>query len=66
MNKVAIKLCANELLSAKELLDELLECKELKLVTSDTSSEGMLPNYLINTLIYYFLRTSKIPQFNNL
>ena len=54
------------ILSAKELFDELLELKELKLVTSDTSSEGMLPNYLINTLIYYFLRTSKIPQFNNL
>lgn len=66
MNKVAIKLCANELLSAKELLDELLECKELKLVTSDTSSEGMLPNYLIKTLIYFFLRTSKIPPFNHL
>jgi len=59
MNKIAAKLCANELISAKELLDELLEIKELKLITSDTTSESLIPSYLIKTLIYFFLKTSK-------
>ena len=35
MNKIAVRLCANDLVSAKELLDEFLELKELKLMTSD-------------------------------
>ena len=35
MNKIAVRLCANDLVSAKELLDEFLEFKELKLMTSD-------------------------------
>ena len=59
MNKIAVKLCANELLSAKELLDELLEIKELKLITSDITSDSLIPSYLIKTLIYFFLKTSK-------
>jgi hypothetical protein len=59
MNKIAVKLCANELISAKELLDELLEIKELKLITSDITSESLIPGYLIKTLIYFFLKTSK-------
>jgi hypothetical protein len=35
MNKAAIKLCANDLIGAKEALDELLESQDLKLVTAD-------------------------------
>ncbi len=64
MNKIAVKLCANELISAKELLDELLEIKELKLIASDITSESLIPSYLIKTLIYFFLKTSKRSDFN--
>ena len=57
MNKAAVKLCSNDLIGAKEALDELLEISDLKLVGADQTSASILPAHLINILIYFFLRT---------
>jgi hypothetical protein len=58
-NQAAIKLCSNDILGAKETLDELLAALDLKLVTNLNSSESILPQYLIQILVYFFLKTSK-------
>ncbi len=58
-NQAAIKLCSNDILGAKETLDELLAALDVKLVTNLNSSDSILPQYLIHTLVYFFLKTSK-------
>lgn len=45
------------MVGAKEALDEALEAGDFKLVTSDATSETMLPAFLISTLVYFFLKT---------
>lgn len=59
VNQAAVKLCANDIIGAKETLDELLTILDVKLVTTENSSDSLLPQYLIHTLIYFFLKTSK-------
>lgn len=63
VNQAAVKLCANDILGAKDTLDELMALLDVKLVTTVSSSDSMLPQYLIHTLVYFFLKTSKLcPQ----
>lgn len=59
VNQAAVKLCANNILGAKETLDELMTQLDVKLVTTVSSSDSMLPQYLVHTLVYFFLKTSK-------
>jgi hypothetical protein len=61
LNQIAVKYCANDILGAKDSLDQLLTSLELKLVTFSSSSDQNLPNYIVQTLVYFFLRTSKLP-----
>lgn len=44
-------------MGAKQILDESLEANELKIITTDSTSASLLPGFLINTLVYFFLRT---------
>jgi len=59
VNQAAVKLCANDILGAKDTLDELMTQLDIKLVTNNSSSDSILPQYLIHTLVYFFLKTSK-------
>jgi hypothetical protein len=43
VNLAAVKLCANDIIGAKEVVDELLHQLDVKLVNPDSSSESMLP-----------------------
>jgi hypothetical protein len=61
VNQAAVKLCANDILGAKDTLDELLNQLNVKLVTPVSSSDTILPQFLIHTLVYFFLKTSKLP-----
>lgn len=66
VNQVAVKLCENDILGAKDQIDEMLTSLDLKLVNSQTTSESLIPQYLIHTLVYFFLKTSKLFSFLNL
>ena len=59
MNKSAIMLCQGDLISAKNQLDEILEDQNLKVVHTDQSNSEIIPDYLINLLLYFLLVTSK-------
>jgi hypothetical protein len=43
VNQAAVKLCENDILGAKDTIDELLSSLDLKLVTTSTSSDSLLP-----------------------
>ena len=58
VNQAAVKLCANDILGAKETLDELLSTLDVKLVTTVSSSDSILPEYLVHILVYFYLKTS--------
>ena len=57
MNKVAILLCAGDLFNAKQSLDELLCDENLPLITQNMASDGVIPSYLVQQLVYFFLKT---------
>ena len=63
VNLAGAKLCQNDILGAKETLDELLNSLDVKIVTQDKSGDSMLPAYAIHSLIYLFLKTSKLKLF---
>ena len=59
MNKAAILLCKDDLIGVKTHLDQMLSDMDLRVITLDQSSEGMIPDYIINLLVYFLLKTSK-------
>ena len=63
MNKAAIMLCQGDLVSAKNQLDELLEDQNLRVIQSDQTSSDLIPDYLVNLLVYFLLVTSKFSFF---
>jgi hypothetical protein len=65
LNQVSVKLCENDILGAKDQIDELLTSLDIKLVNSQSSSESLIPQYLIHNLVYFFLKTSKTRSPNN-
>lgn len=62
INQVAVKLCENDILGAKDQIDEMLAALDLKLVIQAGNNQ-LIPQYLINTLVYFFLKTSKSSDF---
>ncbi len=52
-------LCQGDLSAAKTQLDELLEDQNLRVIHTDQSGSEMIPDYLINLLLYFLLVTSK-------
>lgn len=63
MNKAAIMLCQGDLVAAKNQLDELLEDQNLRVVQTDPSQNELIPDYLVNLLVYFLMVTSKYPLF---
>ena len=59
MNKAAVMLCQGDLLAAKNQLDELLEDQNLRVVWTDLSANDLVPDYLVNLILYFLLVTSK-------
>ena len=59
MNKAAILLCKDDLVGVKMHLDQMLSDMDLRVITLDQSSAGMIPDYIINLLVYFLLKTSK-------
>lgn len=57
MNKAAIMLCQGDLVAAKNQLNELLEDQNLRVVHTEASADGMIPDYLIKTLVYFLIVT---------
>lgn len=42
---------------AKNTFDQVLEALELKLQTTDHDSKNILPAYLVNLLVYFYIKT---------
>jgi hypothetical protein len=58
-------MCAGQMDQAKQAFDQVLEALELKVQTTDLESKHLLPTYLVNLLVYFYIKTSKIPLFTN-
>ena len=59
MNKAAIMLCQGDLVAAKNQLDELLEDQNLRVIQTDPNQNELIPDYLVNLLVYFLMVTSK-------
>ena len=66
MNKAAIMLCQGDIIAAKTQLNELLDDQNLRIVQTENTSDGMIPDYLIKTLVYFLIVTSKYQTLLNL
>lgn len=51
-------MCAGNLDQAKIYFDQVLEALELKLQTTDMESKHLLPSYLVNLLVYFYIKIS--------
>lgn len=45
---------------AKNTFDQVLEALDLKLQTTDSDSKNMLPAYLVNLLVYFYIKTKNL------
>ena len=59
MNLSAITICSGNLDQAKAHFDQALSVLELKIQTTDMDSKNLLPSYLVNHLIYFYIKTIK-------
>lgn len=57
INISAVHMCAGQMDQAKFTFDQVLEALELKLQTTDPDSKNLLPDYLVNLLVYFFIKT---------
>ncbi|CDW85417.1 ccr4-not transcription complex subunit 10 isoform x4 [Stylonychia lemnae] len=57
VNICAIQMSAGNMDQAKLAVDQVLETLELKLQTTEMESKYLLPSYLINLLIYFYMKT---------
>ena len=62
MNKAAILLCKDDLVGVKNHLDSMLSEQNLRVITVEQNSEAMIPDYMVNILVYFLLKTSKLLQ----
>ena len=42
---------------AKQTIDQALEALELKLQTTEQESKQLMPAYLVNLLVYFYMKT---------
>lgn len=59
LNQSAIHMCAGQFDQAKQCIDQVLEGMELKLQTTEHEAKLMLPSYIVNILVYFYIKTSK-------
>lgn len=50
-------MCSGHMDQAKLTFDQVLEALELKVQTTDTDSKNLLPDYLVNLLVYFYIKT---------
>lgn len=50
-------MCAGQMDQAKLAFDQVLEALELKVQTTDPDSKNLLPDYLVNLLVYFYIKT---------
>ena len=65
INISAVQMCAGQMDQAKQAFDQVLEALELKVQTTDLESKHLLPTYLVNLLVYFYIKTSKLPLITN-
>jgi hypothetical protein len=53
-------MCAGQMDQAKNTFDQVLEALDLKLQTTDSDSKNMLPAYLVNLLVYFYIKTKNL------
>jgi hypothetical protein len=63
INTAAVMLCKGNLVTAKELLEVVLDELEMKVVVNSHESKHILPTYLVSILVYLILKTSKFATF---
>eukprot|EP00347_Sterkiella_histriomuscorum_P018969 403343469 len=56
INISAINICAGDMDQAKATFDQALEALELKLQTTEMESKNLLPSYLVNLLVYFYIK----------
>ncbi len=66
INIAANRLCTNDIIGSKEVIDELLKSLDVKLVTPNSTSDSLLPLCLQHTLIYFFLKTKNFKMVRQL
>ena len=59
INHSAVHMCAGNMEQAKHAFDSVLEQLELKVQTTELDSKHLLPSYLVNLLIHFYVKTSK-------
>ena len=57
INISAVNMCAGQMDQAKLAFDQVLEALELKVQTTDPDSKNLLPDYLVNLLVYFYIKT---------
>lgn len=57
INISAVQMCAGQMDQAKVAFDQVLEALELKIQTTDSDSKNLLPDYLVNLLVYFYIKT---------
>ena len=57
INISAVHMCAGQMDQAKVVFDQVLEALELKIQTTDSDSKNLLPDYLVNLLVYFYIKT---------
>ena len=53
-------MCAGQMDQAKNTFDQVLDALDLKLQTTDSDSKNMLPAYLVNLLVYFYIKTKNL------
>ncbi len=53
-------MCSGQMDQAKNTFDQVLEALDLKLQTTDSDSKNMLPAYLVNLLVYFYIKTKNL------
>jgi hypothetical protein len=58
LNQSAVHMCAGSLEQAKSCFDQVLESLDLKLQTTELDSKQLIPSYLVNLLVYFYIKTN--------
>ncbi len=57
-------MCANNYEDAKKRINDALCLLDLQIETNSQEPKALIPEYIVNLLTYYYLKTSKFIEFN--
>lgn len=63
LNQSAVHMCSGQLDQAKVCFDQVIESLELKIQTTETDAKQLIPAYIVNLLVYFYIKTSKYKAF---